>query len=380
MRDPRLEKLAQVLVGHSVGVKKGDVVQIRGGSVTEPLILAVLTEVVKAGGHPLIRMTPEEATDILCRHGSDEQLAYVSPLAKREFSTVDVSISIWGEANTKSMSNVPPAKQKLLSKAKKPILKIFLDRSAKKDDTRLRWVGTQFPCQASAQDAEMSLAEYEDFVFNGGLLNLPNPVAAWKRLHIAQQHLVELLDKATEVRFIAPGTDLRVGVKGRKWINCSGQQNFPDGEVFTGPLEDATEGTVRYTFPAVYGGREVRDVVLTFKGGKVVDARASRNEDFLFEMIDQDRGGRTLGEIAIGTNFGIRQFTRNTLFDEKIGGTFHAALGAAYPETGGKNNSGLHWDMVCDLRRGGRIEVDGKVLLKNGKFLNPRFPQRMKKR
>ncbi len=376
MHDPRLEKLARVLVQYSTGVKKDDVVQIRGSSVAEPLVVELVKAVVRAGGHPLIRMTPEGLAELMCRHASDRQLAYVSPLAKRETSSIDVSIGIWGESNTKSMSNVDPRKQQLMSKARKPIMDLFMKRAALKGPQRLRWTGTQYPCLAAAQDAEMSLGEYEDFVYGAGFLHLPNPAAAWKKVHLAQQRLTELLDKAREVRFVARGgTDLRVGVKGRKWINCSGHENFPDGEVFTGPIEDATEGEVHYTFPAVYGGREVQDVVLKFQGGRVVDARAGKNEAFLFSMMDQDKGGRVLGEIALGTNYGIKRFTRNTLFDEKIGGTFHAALGAAYPETGGKNNSGLHWDMVCDLRRGGLVEVDGKVILKNGRFLNRRFPQ-----
>jgi aminopeptidase len=241
---------------------------------------------------------------------------------------------------------------------------------------RLRWVGTQFPCQASAQDADMSLRDYADFVFRGGLLHLPNPQMAWRKIRTRQQRVVDHLDRAREVRFVTRnGTDLRVGVAGRKWINCCGANNFPDGEVFTGPIEDATEGQVCYTFPAVHGGREVTDVVLRFKNGRVVDAAASKNEEFLFKMLDQDKGARRLGEIAIGTNYAIRQFTRNTLFDEKIGGTFHAAVGAAYPESGGKNKSALHWDMVCDLRRGGIIEVDGKVISRNGKFTRKTWPQ-----
>ena len=376
MHDPRLEKLAGVLVKYSTGVKKDDVVQIRGGILAEPLILEVVKAVVKAGGHPLLRLAPDELPEIMCRYGSDRQLSYVSPLAKREFSTIDVSIGILAAGNTKAMSNTDPRKQQLMSKARKPILDVFLKRAALKGPKKLRWTGTQFPCPASAQDAEMSLSEYEDFVYSGGLLHLPNPVAAWKRIHVAQQRLVDMLNKARELRFLAPGgTDLRVGVRGRKWINCSGHENFPDGEVFTGPIEDATEGEAHYTYPAVHGGREVQDVVLKFKGGKVTDARAGKNEKFLLTMLDQDRGARILGEIAIGTNYAIKRFTRNTLFDEKIGGTFHAAVGAAYPETGGKNKSGLHWDMVCDLRKGGRIEADGEVILKNGRFLNPRFPQ-----
>jgi aminopeptidase len=187
---------------------------------------------------------------------------------------------------------------------------------------------------------------------------------------------VDFLNRAREVRFRAPdGTDLRVGVNGRRWINCDGHENFPDGEVFTGPIEDATEGTVHYQPPAAYGGREVTDIRLKFKAGRVVDCSAGKNEDYLIQMLDQDRGGRVLGEIAIGTNYDIEKHTRNTLFDEKIGGTFHAALGAAYPETGGKNQSGLHWDMVCDLRTGGTIEVDGKVISRNGRFLNAAWPR-----
>jgi aminopeptidase len=326
-------------------------------------------------------MAPDELQEIMCRYGSDRQLSYVSPLSKREMSTANVLIAIMAESNTKALSNADPRKQQLLTKARKPIIDILLKRGALKGPEKLRWVGTQFPCPASAQDAEMSLTEYEDFVYQGGLLHLANPVAAWRKFHTAQQRLADMLNKAREVRFVVPGgTDLRVAVKGRKWINCAGHENFPDGEVFTGPIEDATEGEVHYTYPAVYGGREVQEVVLRFKNGRVIDARASKNEKYLFSMLDLDKGARTLGEIAIGTNYAIRQFTRNTLFDEKIGGTFHAALGAAYPETGGKNKSGLHWDMVCDLRRGGRIEVDGKVILKNGRFLNSRFPRPMKLR
>ena len=205
-------------------------------------------------------------------------------------------------------------------------------------------------------------------------------MAEWKKVHTTQQRLADFLNKAREVRYVAPGTDIRFGVKGRRWINCDGENNFPDGEVFTGPIENATEGEVRFTFPVVYQSREVTDAWLRFKAGKVVDAGASKNEGFLYKMMDQDAGGRTLGELAIGTNYDITKFTRNTLFDEKIGGTVHMALGAAYPESGGKNKSALHWDMVCDLRKGGRIEVDGKVIAKNGRFLRATWPQPVRRR
>jgi len=288
---------------------------------------------------------------------------------------------VLASGNTRAMTNVDPMKQATMSKARKPVMDIVMKRSSLRGKNKLRWVATQYPCDASAQDAEMSLSEYADFVFNAGMLHLPNPVAAWRKLRTTQQRLVDFLNKAREIRFVVPGgTDIRCVVKGRRWINCDGTNNFPDGEVFTGPVESATEGEVRFTYPAVYHGREVTDVWLKFKQGKVVDATASKGKDFLYKMMDQDNGGRTLGEVALGTNYSIRKFTRNTLFDEKIGGTFHMALGAAYPESGGKNISAMHWDMVCDLQKGGRIEVDGKVISKNGRFVRATWPQPESKR
>ena len=249
----------------------------------------------------------------------------------------------------------------------------FLERAGKGE---LRWVTTQFPCQAAAQDAQMSLAAYEQFVFTAGKLDSDDPAAAWRKISAEQQRLVDELNEAKEIRFTTPqGTDLTLGVEGRTWVNCDGKANFPDGEVFTGPLEDATQGVVCYSFPAVHGGREVDGIRLEFKEGRVVDAAAARGEEFLLAMLDQDGGARTLGEIALGTNYSVRQYTRNTLFDEKIGGTFHAALGAAYPETGGTNQSGLHWDMVCDLREGGEVYVDGRLISRDGRFLDAALPQ-----
>ena len=278
------------------------------------------------------------------------------------------------------MSNVDPKKQAAMSKARGPILEVAIKRIGLTGKKKLRWCGTQFPCQASAQDAEMSLAEYTDFVFNAGLLHLPNPVAAWKKISSTQSRLCDYLNKAKEIRYVVPGgTDIRFGVKGRRWINCDGQLNFPDGEVFTGPIESATEGEIRFNFPAVYMGREVADAWLKFRAGKVVDADASKGKDFLYQMMDQDKGARILGELAIGTNYAIKKFTRNTLFDEKIGGTVHMALGASLPPSGGKNKSALHWDLVNDMRKGGRIEVDGKVISKNGRFLKANWPQPSRK-
>ncbi len=375
MRDARIDKLAEVLTHYSVGVRKDDVVRISGPPVAEPLIVALFRETVRSGGHPHVRMTPEQCEELLLKHGSRRQLSYISPLARYEVQRIDCAIGVWADENTKALTNVDPVRQAIVSRARGPIRQIFLKRASGNGKGKLRWSGTQFPCNAAAQDAEMSLAEYEDFVFKAGLLHLPDPPGAWRRISRQQRRVCDFLDKAKEIRFTTPhGTELRLGIEARRWINCDGHENFPDGEVFTAPIEDATEGVACYSFPAVHGGREVHDVRLRFRNGKVADASASKGQEFLIKMLDQDKGARRLGELAIGLNYAIRSYTRNTLFDEKIGGTFHTALGAAYPESGGRNKSGLHWDMVCDLRQGGTIEVDGKVISRNGRFLRPGWP------
>ncbi len=373
MRDPRLDKLADVLVNYSTAVRPDDLVRIWGPPVTRPLVVALYRAVLAAGGHPHVELVPDECAEIKLDLASEEQLRFENPIALYTIERVDVSIGLWGEDNTKSLSGTDPARQALVSQARKKQMARFLERASAGE---LRWVGSQYPCNSAAQDAQMSLAQYERFVFEAGLLHLDDPAAAWREISRRQQRVADFLNECREVRFTTPqGTDLKVGVDGRAWINCDGHENFPDGEIFTGPVEDATEGVVAYSFPAVHGGREVDGIRLTFKAGRVVDASATRGEEFLIAMLDQDAGARVLGEIAIGTNYSVRQYTKNTLFDEKIGGTFHAAVGAAYPETGGKNESGLHWDMVCDLRQGGRIFADGKLISENGRFLDPEWPQ-----
>lgn len=392
MRDPRITALAKVLVHYSTGVKPGQLVRIAGDPVGLPLIEAVYEQVLKAGGHPMVQLKPGSCTDLFYEHANDDQLQYVNPLAEAEMKTIDVSIGLWADTNTKSLSRVDPRKQGLSSAARKPLTKIFFERAAAGD---LKWSGTQYPTLASAQDAEMSIAQYEDFVFNAGHLNADDPVAVWQAISARQQKVVDYLTGKKHLHFqTAAGTDLHVDVEGMTWINCDGHENFPDGEVFTGPNLNAgnnspapggVQGVVKYSFPAVHHGREVHDIELTFEKGRVVDAKASKGLDFLLAMLDQDEGARNMGEIAIGTNYAITEYSKNTLFDEKIGGTFHAAVGAGYPETGNANESGLHWDMVCDLRLhpndptggdsgGGTITVDGEVISKNGEFAFDAWP------
>jgi len=376
MRDPRVDKLAKVLVNYSTSVQPGELVRISGEPVATPAIEAVYEQVLAAGGHPTVRCSPDSLQEIFFKQASEQQLKYVSPVAKYEIETVDVTIGFWSETNTKALSRVDPTRQGITSAARKPLFETFMNRASRGE---LKWTGTLFPTTASAQDAEMSLREYEDFVFDAGLLNLDDPIAGWQQVETAQAAAKAHLENVSELRFqAANGTDLTVNVEGMTWINCCGRENFPDGEVFTGPNLNAADGgvngVVRYSFPAVHGGREVHDVELRFEKGKVVDFKASKGQDFLKAMLDQDAGARSMGEIAIGTNYNITEYTKNTLFDEKIGGTFHAAVGSGYPETGNHNSSGLHWDMVCELREGGEISADGETIMKDGVFTKDGWP------
>lgn len=372
MRDPRFTRLADVLVNYSVGVKKGQMLRISGPPVSQPLIVELYIKALEAGAHPMVRMVPEELNEIFLKQASDDQLRFCSPINLYEYETLDASIGIWAEENTKALSNCDPQKIGVTQAARKPLMDTFMKRAA---EGKLHWVGTQYPCQAAAQDAEMSLWEYEDFVFNAGMLNHADPVAAWKKLSLTQQRLVDYLNGKKEYRVVAAnGTDIRMSLDAKTWINCDGHENFPDGEVFSGPVIDSVEGQVNFSFPAVHHGRECDGVKLSFRNGKVVDASASKGEEFLISMLDMDAGSRSLGECAIGTNYDIKRYTKNTLFDEKIGGTVHFALGAGYPESGNTNQSGLHWDMVVDLRNGGFIEVDGVKINIDGRFTLPNFP------
>jgi aminopeptidase len=264
------------------------------------------------------------------------------------------------------LSGVDPKQQQLRLKAMKPLREILHRRM---DDRTLRWCLTLFPTEAYAQDAEMSLTDLEDFAYKACLVDKADPIAAWKRIQRSQDKIATFLNGAKKIRVVAKETDLTLSVAGRTWINCCGTENMPDGEVFTGPVEDSANGTILYSFPACHNGREVENIHLTFKDGKAIKASASKNEDFLIKMLDTDSGSRFLGEFAFATNTGIRQFTKNILFDEKIGGTIHLAVGSSYGESGGLNKSVVHWDMICDLRQGGKVYVDGKLFLKDGEFV-----------
>lgn len=366
MADVRIDRLGKLMVEYSLDVQPGQVIEISGGANAAPLLQATYKYTLLRGGHPIMRPIIPGITELMFQHASDEQLQYLSPIDRWSIENADGLIRVMSETNTRSLTGVDPARQQLAQKARGEIRQTMMNRAATGD---LAWVLTLFPTEAYAQDAEMSLFEYEEFVYGAGLLDDPDPVARWKEISAEQQRLIDWLSTRNEIRIQAEGTDLTVQTGGRAWINADGKHNFPDGEIFTGPIENSASGHVSFTFPSTMNGRSVEGIKLEFKDGKVVNASADKNEEYLISTLDTDEGARYLGEFAFGTNQGIQEFTGNTLFDEKIGGTLHMAVGAGYPQSGSKNQSAVHWDMIMDLRNGSEVHVDGELFSKDGKFV-----------
>ncbi len=363
MPDPRITKLAQVMVRYSLALKPGQQVQVRTHPLAEELTLAVYEEAIKAGANVFLLPSTPGAEEIFYKYASDAQLDYVSPIRKLMTETFDASLSIWSEHNPRSLSGIDPQRMARVSKAGAPLQKIFFDRAARGE---LRWCLTVYPTHAMAQEADMGLADYREFVFGAMMLNEPDPVAFWKQVGRDQQKLVDWFKGRDRVVLKGSNVDLQMSIKDRLFISCDGQLNFPDGEIFTGPVEDSVNGWVRFKYPAIEYGQEVTDIQLWFENGRVVKESASKNQELLTSQLDSDAGARTLGEFGIGTNYGITRFTKNMLFDEKMGGTIHLAVGAGYPESGSKNDSGIHWDMLCDMNDA-EITVDGDLFYRNGK-------------
>lgn len=366
MKNPLIDKWAKALVGYSVAVHPGQNVVIMGHTAAEDLLAACAREVIDRGANPIIWPLTEGVTSYLLENGSDEQIAWLSPFEIYSRTQADVMINIRAETNTRRLNNVDPARQRQYAAARNDLSAAYMQRAA---DGELDWTLTLYPTDAYAQDANMDTADFTDFVIRAMKLDQDDPVAAWLKLRDDQQRLIDWLAGKSEIHMTGPDTDLKVNVKDRVWINSDGRRNFPSGEIFTGPIETSANGHIRFSFPVVTGGRRIEDIRLKFEDGKVVDASAAANEDYLITTLDTDEGARFLGEFAFGTNFDIQQFIGNILFDEKIGGTVHMALGRGYPETGSSNVSAIHWDMICDLRQGGQITVDGEVFQKDGKFV-----------
>jgi aminopeptidase len=365
MTDVRLENLAKILVQYSTKVTRGDWVWVRGDVHSLPLVNEVVRYVLRAGANVNITLGSDDLTEINLLESSEEQLKWVSPIEKTLIEQVDVMIAIWGAINTRNLSNIDPDRQRTRQQARRGLTQTYMQRAA---EGKLRWTLTNFPCPAFAQDADMSLREYEDFVYSATYADQADPIKRWQDIYENQQRLVDWLKGKKDVVVRGPNADLKLSIEGRTFINCYGDKNMPDGEIFTGPVEDSVNGWIKFTYPAIEGGREVEGVELEFKDGKVVAARAQKNEDFLLSMLDSDAGARYLGEFAIGTNYGIQRFTKSILYDEKIGGSIHMAVGAGYPESGSRNESSIHWDFICDMRDNSEILVDGELFYKNGEF------------
>ena len=367
--DSRISRWAKTLVGYCLDVRPGEIVQITATSAAEPLVAEAYREVLRAGGHPAPAIRMSRLTEAWLREGNDEQLQWINPADRLLAEQVDCFLNIQSETNTRQYAGVDPSRQAIAQRAQR---ELFHLRQNRPEGHEARWCLTLYPTEAYAQDADMSLEDFTEFVYEACFLNSDDPAARWKELGERQQFYVDWLRDKRNVHIIGPDTDLKLSIAGRTFRNSDGKRNFPSGEFFTGPVEDSAQGHIRYTVPSNVNGRAVQDIRLRFENGRVVEATAAQGQEFLDKMLDLDNGARYLGEFAFGNNFGIQHTTRNILFDEKIGGTVHLALGNSYPETGGKNVSGLHWDMICDLRPaagGGEVYVDDILVLKDGKLV-----------
>ncbi|MEJ5247814.1 MAG: aminopeptidase [Caldilinea sp.] len=366
MSDPRIDGLARLLVNYCVSARPGDWVAIQSDLAAQPLVERIYASLLEAGAHPTVLYRDETLEEVFYRQAGEPQLRWLSPLDALMAERVDARIVVRAPSNTRALTGVDPQAQRLHQQAQKPLLDHYRRRSA---EGAHRWVLTNFPCPALAQEADMSLREFEAFVYAATFVDQPDPIAAWQAMHDRQQRLVDWLAGKSEVIVHGPDVDLRLSIAGRTFINSDGKRNMPSGEIFTGPVEESVEGWIRFRYPAIRGGREVEGVEFTFAQGRVASAKAAKNEAYLLSQLDSDPGARYLGEFAIGTNDRIQRFTKNILFDEKIGGTIHIALGAGYPETGSRNDSSIHWDFICDMRRDSEIWVDGELFYKDGRFM-----------
>jgi aminopeptidase len=372
MTDPRLRRLGELIVGYSLGLQAGKVLRIDSPYAGIPLAIELYRAALGAGALPYVNVELEQLPEIVVRDGSEAQLEFIPPAALGEVELVDAIATIWAEGNTRALTRAEPDRHQRLIAASRRLTNRRWERISTGE---LRWSGVLYPTCAHAQDAGMSVSDYERFVFRACHVEAEgDSVAHWESTAAELAARAEELGGVRELRVVGPDTDLRVVVEGRKWEPADGHHNMPDGEVYTSPVETETEGEIRFSFPALFHGREVDDIRLRFEGGVVVSAEAAHGSEFLDAVLGLDDGARRLGEVAFGMNYEIDRFTTNTLFDEKIGGTMHFALGAAFNELGGVNDSALHWDLVCDLREEGEVYADGELIWRAGRFLEEPVP------
>jgi len=363
MADPRIEKLAKVMVQYALELQPGQQFWLRTTPLAEELNLAIYEEAIRAGAHVFPDQRMPGAEEIFYKYASEDQLEFVSPIRKLIVDTFEASLYIDASHNSRSLSGIDGSRMARSRKALAPYSTKMMQRAANGEH---RWCITVYPTHAMAQDADMSLADYREFVYSAGMLNEADPVAFWKEEGRKQQQLSDWLKGHDQAVLKGENVDITLSIKDRTFEISDGRYNFPDGEIFTSPVENSVNGWIRFKYPALYQGQEVSDIELWFENGRVVKEKAEKNQDFLTSMLNIDAGARVLGEWGIGTNYGIQRFTKNMLFDEKIGGTIHFAVGAGFPECGGENESGLHWDMVCDMADS-EITLDGDLFYKNGK-------------
>ncbi len=352
-------RFADLLAGYCLDVQAGQEVVVRSTALAAPLLLECQRAILERDAWPLLRVELPGATAEFYRHARDRQLDRCSEVAFAEAKKAHAQLGIQAPENTRALAGIDPERLARAARARRPL---------REQTLRKRWCSTLWPTQAGAQQAGMSLADFEAFVQRALFLDQPDPVRSWGELRAFQDGLIKRLKGASELRIEAPGTDVTLTVKGRTWVNSDGRRNMPSGEVFTGPHETSANGRIRFGVPSSPAGVDVAGVDLELHEGLVVAAAAERGDDYLQRALATDEGARRLGEIGIGTNFGIDRAIGATLFDEKIGGTVHLALGRSYPETGGKNESALHWDLICDLRAGGRLTADGETVIQDGRF------------
>ena len=365
MIDSRVKKLAQIIVQYSTRVKPGDWVHIQGTVLSIPLVLEIEQAVLEAGGNITCDISTDALKRSLLENSTEKQLNWVSPLNLKMIREANVAVFIDAPENTHSNAGIPVEKLQKRTLALHEWHDTYMNRSAKGD---LRWTMTVFPCEALAQEADMSLPEYEDFVYQATYADQEDPISCWQQVYDEQQKIVDWLAGKRKIKIQGRYANLELDITGRKFINSTATHNLPSGEIFTSPVETSANGWVEFTYPAIIQGLEIEGVRLEFKNGVVVRASAKKNEDFLLKMLDSDAGAHRLGELGIGTNYAIQKFTKSILFDEKIGGTFHLAVGSGFEEAGGSNKSSLHWDMICDARVESTMEADGIKFYQDGKF------------
>ncbi len=358
-------KYAKVLVNYSMRIKKGEILQINTSYLSEPLALEVYRETLKVGGHPHIYASLNGIERIFYEEASGEQLKYVSPLKYFQVENYDAFLNILAPFNMRETQTINPSKKRITNEASTKLKKSFIQKAS---TGKLKWSLCQFPTNAAAQESNMSTSEYIDFVAGACYLFEDDPVKKWNELHDRQEIIINFLKKRKTMKFKSNDVDITFSYKDRKWINSDGTHNMPSGEVFTTPVEDSINGKIRFSYPGIFMGQEIEDITLEIKNGEVVKWEAKKGQDLL-DQVFEIPGTRHFGEAAIGTNYGIQKFTKNMLFDEKIGGTIHMAVGAAYPETGGTNDSSIHWDLLANMRDGGEIYADNDLIYKDGKFI-----------